>query len=143
MAEIIVTDTHTAGCSISWALTESRSPGPAGKGISNSTAVPAALNESASRLKIRLMKKELAVSRILSCTTIYLRDQPGESASSVILSLFGLASSGVCPAGRLPGPPVSSYLTISPLPRQAEAVMFLWHFPSGRPAPACAGHCAL
>jgi hypothetical protein len=30
--------------------------------------------------------------------------------------------------GRLPGPPVSSYLTISPLPRQVEAVCFCCTF---------------
>jgi len=83
------------------------------------------------------------VSRILSWTAIYLRGQPGGSASSVVPSLFGLASGGVCPAGRLPGPPVSSYLTFSPFPRMTRVVWFLWHFPSGRPAPRCRGHRAL
>ena len=59
---------------------------------------------------------------------ICLCGQPGGSGGPVIPSLFGLASSGVCPAGALPRPPVSSYLTISPLPRQAEAVCFCGTF---------------
>src|SRR5579859_1865063 len=54
---------------------------------------------------------------------IYLGGQPGGSAGRVIPSLFGLASGGVCPAGRLPGPPVSSCLTISPLPRLQGGVV--------------------
>jgi len=46
-------------------------------------------------------------------------------------SQFGLAPGGVCPAGPVARPAVSSYLTISPLPRRlrAAAVSFLWHFP--------------
>ena len=47
--------------------------------------------------------------------------------------LFGLAPGGVCPMDRSPGPPVSSYLTISPLPRKSRGGMFLWHFPWGHP----------
>ena len=43
-------------------------------------------------------------------------DQPGERPGTRI-PLFGLAPDGVCPAGRSPGAPVSSYLAISPLPR--------------------------
>lgn len=108
--------------------------------------VPGA-EESGARAKGRAIyevdDESRPISRILSWMTIYLRGQPGGSASRVIPSLFGLASSGVCTAGRLPGPPVSSYLTFSPLPRQAKAVWFLLHFPSGRPAPRCRGRRAL
>ncbi|SRR5581483_7479426 len=39
------------------------------------------------------------------------------------------------PPNALPRIGVSSYLTFSPLPRQAEAVFFLLHFPSNRFAP--------
>ena len=40
--------------------------------------------------------------------------------------------------------PVRSYRTISPLPRaEARGGMFLWHFPSGRPARPLAGIVAL
>ena len=64
-------------------------------------------------------------------------------------SLFGLAPCGVYPARRLTAPAVRSYRTFSPLPRRdwpsrrtcwvipvalrrgvAEAVCFLWHWPS-------------
>jgi len=47
-------------------------------------------------------------------------------------SLFGLAPCGVCPAHDITGVAVRSYRTFSPLPRpvKAEAVCFLWHFPS-------------
>ena len=38
-------------------------------------------------------------------------------AGRPLIPLFGLAPDGVCTAVRLPGTPVSSYLTISPLPR--------------------------
>ena len=76
--------------------------------------------------------------------TIYLRGQPGESSSRVILSLFGLASGGVYPPSRLLAQAVSSYLTISPLPfGEPKGGLFLLHFPSGRPAPRCRGHHAL
>src|SRR5262249_10895642 len=44
--------------------------------------------------------------------------------------LFGLAPCGVCPAPAIAGRAVRSYRTFSPLPRQAGAVCFLWHFPS-------------
>ena len=47
--------------------------------------------------------------------------------------LFGLAPDGVCHAFHVTMKAVSSYLTISPLPRHAGAVYFLWHFPRGRP----------
>lgn len=59
---------------------------------------------------------------------ICLCGQPGGSGGPVIPSLFGLASSGVCPAGALPRPPVSSYLTISPWPRRTEVVCFCGTF---------------
>lgn len=68
------------------------------------------------------------ISRILSWVAIYLRGQPGGSVSNVNPSLFGLASDGVCPASPSPGLPVGSYPTISPLPRQAEAVCFCGTF---------------
>src|ERR1700735_2275853 len=47
-------------------------------------------------------------------------------------SLFGLAPCGVFPARDITGAAVRSYRTFSPLPRpaKAEAVCFLWHFPS-------------
>ena len=44
--------------------------------------------------------------------------------------LFGLAPCGVCPATGITARAVRSYRTFSPLPRQAGAVCFLWHFPS-------------
>ena len=44
--------------------------------------------------------------------------------------LFGLAPCGVCPAPFITKRAVRSYRTFSPLPRQAGAVYFLWHFPS-------------
>lgn len=46
-------------------------------------------------------------------------------------SLLGLAPDGVYRASPVTSAPVSSYLTLSPLPkRNAWAVCFLWHFPS-------------
>jgi len=47
-------------------------------------------------------------------------------------SLFGLAPCGVCLARDITAAAVRSYRTFSPLPRpaKAEAVYFLWHFPS-------------
>jgi len=44
------------------------------------------------------------------------------------LSLFDLSARKVYPAPDVSTGAVSSYLTISPLPPQAEAVYFLWHF---------------
>jgi len=57
---------------------------------------------------------------------------PADDASSVIVSLFGLAPDGVYPATDVATSAVSSYLAISPLPiyRNKLAVYFLWHFPS-------------
>ena len=49
--------------------------------------------------------------------------------------LFGLAPCGVCPAPFITKRAVRSYRTFSPLPRQAGAVCFLWHFPSVRLKP--------
>ncbi|AIE85267.1 hypothetical protein OP10G_1899 [Fimbriimonas ginsengisoli Gsoil 348] len=79
-------------------------------------------------LEARATSWSRPISRILSWTTICLRGQPGGSASRVIPSLFGLASGGVCTAGGLPLPPVSSYLTISPLPARRPAVCFCCTF---------------
>jgi len=39
----------------------------------------------------------------------------------------------------LPARAVGSYPTVSPLPRQAAAVSFLWHFPSGPAVPRFPG----
>jgi len=47
--------------------------------------------------------------------------------------LFGLAPGGVCRAADVAAGAVRSYRTLSPLPGQAQAVCFLWHFPWGRP----------
>src|SRR5438105_12521879 len=54
-------------------------------------------------------------------------------------SLFGLAPCGVCPALAVTSQAVRSYRTFSPLPRQAGAVCFLWHFPSSRLQPGLPG----
>ncbi len=54
-------------------------------------------------------------------------------------SLFGLAPGGVYPADAVTGIAVRSYRTLSPLPRQAAAVCFLWHFPWGRPRRTLSG----
>jgi hypothetical protein len=55
--------------------------------------------------------------------------------------LFGLAPDGVYHAFHVTMEAVSSYLAVSPLPRQAEAVFFLWHFPGVTPGsryePSC------
>ena len=53
--------------------------------------------------------------------------------------LFGFAPGGVFPAFAVTGEAVRSYRTLSPLPRQAVAVCFLWHFPWGRPRRPLAG----
>src|ERR1700733_1979247 len=47
-------------------------------------------------------------------------------------SLFGLAPCGVCPARSITAAAVRSYRTFSPLPQpaKAEALCFLWPFPS-------------
>ena len=71
--------------------------------------------------------------------TIYLGGQPGRSASRVIPSLFGLASGGVCPRRALRRRGVRSYRTISPLPRQAEAVCFCGTFHRVAPSPVAEG----
>ena len=55
-------------------------------------------------------------------------------------SLFGLSPGGVCRAGDVAAPAVSSYLAVSPLPPEPqegvpgarEAVCSLWHFPGPR-----------
>ena len=79
--------------------------------------------------------------------------QPGEGASALCTPtipasgsgrrpLLGLAPDGVCPALDVSTEAVSSYLAISPLPpgpRDRKGGMFLWHFPSGHPAPPLAG----
>ncbi len=58
----------------------------------------------------------------------------GEQPSNT--PLFGLAPGGACRAGLSPGPLVSSYLTVSPLPappKRPLAVCSLLRFPSGFP----------
>ena len=47
--------------------------------------------------------------------------------------LFGLAPGGVCRASPVTRTAVRSYRTLSPLPRNSEAVCFLWQCPWGRP----------
>ena len=56
-----------------------------------------------------------------------------------MVPLLGLAPDGVCLASDVATGAVSSYLAFSPLPRLVEVVCFLWHFPSGHPAPPLAG----
>src|SRR5665811_592883 len=62
---------------------------------------------------------------------------PGASGEQPsIAPLFGLAPGGACRAGLSPGPLVSSYLTVSPLPappKRPLAVCSLLRFPSGFP----------
>jgi len=57
-------------------------------------------------------------------------------------SLFGLAPGRVCRATSIAGSAVSSYLTVSPLPRipvkESEAVCFLLHCPSHDRHQSCA-----
>ena len=58
-----------------------------------------------------------------------------EQAGHPMALLFGLAPGGVYPAGRLPGPLVRSYRTVSPLPlRCRKGGLSLWHYPSRRRA---------
>ena len=64
--------------------------------------------------------------------------QPGDWSGAVV-PLFDLAPDGVCHAPGVATGAVSSYLAISPLSRMTGTVCFLWHFPSGRPAPPLAG----
>ena len=79
--------------------------------------------------------------------TIYLapRCREGRAANpgtgrAPIVPLFGLAPDGVCLAPDIATGAVSSYLAFSPLPRFCNrGGVFLWHFPSGRPAPPLAG----
>ena len=65
--------------------------------------------------------------------------QPGDGPGAFV-PLFGLAPDGVCLAPGIATGAVSSYLAFSPLPQSRDrGGMFLWHFPSGRPAPPLAG----
>ena len=65
--------------------------------------------------------------------------QPGNWPDACV-PLFGLAPDGVCSAPAVTDRAVSSYLAISPLPfRFRKGGMFLWHYPSGFPAPPLAG----
>ena len=62
-------------------------------------------------------------------------DLPGNSGGPPSnVPLFGLAPDGVCIASDVTAEPVSSYLTLSPLPpcnqSHMKAVSFLLHFPS-------------
>ncbi len=54
---------------------------------------------------------------------------PHLNERAVSMSLYGFAPDGVCLARSVARPAVRSYRTISPLPWQAMAVSFLWHFP--------------
>ena len=57
-----------------------------------------------------------------------------------LVPLLGLAPDGVCLASDVTTGAVSSYLAVSPLPLpEGRGGMFLWHFPSGHPAPPLAG----
>ena len=66
-----------------------------------------------------------------------MRPEPGVSGEQPSNTpLFGLAPGGACRAGLSPGPLVSSYLTVSPLPappKRPLAVCSLLRFPSGFP----------
>ena len=62
--------------------------------------------------------------------------QPGDGTDAQF-PLLGLAPDGVCLASDVTAGAVSSYLAISPLPELGG--VFLWHFPSGHPAPPLAG----
>ena len=53
--------------------------------------------------------------------------------------LFGIAPGGACRAAPVASRAVGSYSTVSPLPVQAQAVCFLWRFPSGFPGRALPG----
>jgi len=53
--------------------------------------------------------------------------------------LFGLAPGGVYPALFVTKEAVRSYRTVSPLPGQAQAVCFLWHYPWGHPRRTLSG----
>src|SRR5450759_1437137 len=74
--------------------------------------------------------QDQAVSRILSWVTIHLGGtlpcascdrNPGASGEQPSNApLFDLAPGGACRAGLSPGPLVSSYLTVSPLPAPRE-----------------------
>ena len=69
-------------------------------------------------------------------------DVPGSSGGPPSnASLFRLAPDGVCRATGVTAGPVSSYLTLSPLPRsRGGAVVYsLWHFPRGHPHQALPG----
>ena len=54
---------------------------------------------------------------------------PHPNEQAVHMSLYGFAPDGVYRARSVARPAVRSYHTISPLPWQAMAVSFLWHFP--------------
>ena len=81
-------------------------------------------------------RRSRPISRVLSWAIIPLgrlspdasSDLPGNGAGRAIVSLFGLAPGGVCPATAITNSAVRSCRTISPLP--SRAVSFLWHFPS-------------
>lgn len=83
-----------------------------------------------------LKRKSRPISRVLSWAIIHLgrlspdasSDLPGNGAGRALVSLFGLAPGGVCPATAITNSAVRSCRTISPLP--LRAVSFLWHFPS-------------
>lgn len=80
-----------------------------------------------------------SISRVLSRAVIHLdvellrhsSNLPADSASNVIVRLFGLAPNGVFHANFVTKIAVSFYLAFSPLPvHKPSAVYFLRHFPS-------------
>ena len=88
------------------------------------------------RIQIVNERRSRPISRVLSWAIIPLgrlspdasSDLPGNGAGRALVSLFGLAPGGVCPATAITNSAVRSYRTFSPLP--SRAVCFLWHFPS-------------
>jgi len=74
-------------------------------------------------------------------------DQPGQQRENTLRrtrrpprpSLFGLAPGGACRAASVTSRAVRSYRTLSPLPRHAGAVCFLWRYPWGHPRRSLSG----
>ena len=56
-----------------------------------------------------------------------LRDERAARSACADPGIFGLSARKVYPAKCITAQAVSSYLTFSPFPRQAEVVCFLWH----------------
>ena len=76
------------------------------------------------RIQIVHKRRSRPISRVLSWAIIplgrlspdALSDLPGNGAGRAIVSLFGLAPGGVCPATAITNSAVRSYRTFSPLP---------------------------